>query len=269
MKKKNDTDDTKHTIMICQAIKDSDGKQCTRKSTEEIAKVRYCKQHAQVYKRKLGKAHNTTQREPWAMIGLPEPLPSNGSKVIQKLRRKLLHGPSHGDPAGSIYIYHFEDERKLNYWKIGQTEGSVTERMKKWTAEHGKLATLYGSFNVIRNVRYIERIIQLYLMYCNMHRYPYLEPGYVGQQFHSVWALDPDEVIIDGQENQTQRLIALNKYVEWYKETIEYILSIVEPIVDTLQWQKQGEKKKKELDAKKSETKNDFTSVFPTRVPIV
>ncbi len=231
------------TTIYCQAIKDCDGKQCTRKATVTVnATIHYCKQHYNQAVREKTVATTAVMPEPWAMIGLPEPLKSNSSRFIHKLRRKLFHGPLQGDPGGHIYIYYFEHERILNYWKIGQTEGSVRDRMKKWSAEHGKKVTLYGSFQVERNVRYIEKVIQLYLAYCNMHRYPYLAEG--GQRFHSIWMLDPDEVIVDGQQNEEHRKIALNKYVEWYCESIEHILEIVHPVVDTLVWQKQRERKK-------------------------
>lgn len=218
----------------CISIKE-DGKQCTRlgKHRNESGYF-YCTQHSKIASKE--KAITVHTIEPWTMIGLAEPLKSNGSKMIQKLRKRLFRGPKLDDPSGSIYIYFFEHERPLNYWKIGRTEGTVEKRKDQWSEEHGQEVTIYGEFKVKRNVRYIERIIHLYLAYCNMHRYPY------ELKFHSVWMLDPEEIIMDGQQNHSERLIAKNKHVEWFCEKIENILDIVKPVTETLELQKHHDK---------------------------
>jgi hypothetical protein len=213
----------------CEAIKE-DGKQCTRNQPKDNT---LCTQHQKQDKKK---ATTINDIEPWTLLKLPVPFEANGKSINQKIRTRLKRGPRKNDGAGWIYIYclQHEQNQKLNYYKIGRTNRRVTHRMKEWDDIHkdqGKVK-LIDSHHVEHGIDFCERLIHKYLAYCNMHRYPH------NKGFHSVWALDPNEVIDDGQQRKEgeERPIAKNKHVEWFCEDITDIRAVVEPIVKKKDW---------------------------------
>jgi len=206
------------------------GTQCTRSNTKLFKGVPCCTQHYNVASKKSADAPITTKTpEPWVSLQLSAPFASNGSKTIQKIRRKLQSGPKATDGPGTIYIYSIHSESKLNYWKIGMTERDVDTRMNEWATEHkNKKIVLERTFIVKQNHAFIERVIHLYLAYCRMYRYPH-KSG-----FHSTWYLDPDEIINDGQQltsTKNHELVARRKHVEWFCAPIEKIYEVIKPII--------------------------------------
>ncbi len=204
------------------------GTQCTRKATDVDNDVAYCKQHFDTRHSKT----NVKSIEPWIAQGLAEPLPSNGRRILQKLRTKLKRGPAKGDGAGCIYIYSLKHERHHRYWKIGRTVQDIDERMAQWQDVHGKDVTvvLERVWDLKQGQKWTESVIHLYLAYCRMYRYQ------IESRYHSVWALDPDLVIEDGQQLQFNEspklLVATHKHTEWFHEEWSFMMKIIEPIVE-------------------------------------
>lgn len=206
------------------------GTQCTRrlKPGQEL-----CFQHEKQDKETL---HKQNDAEPWTELDLPEPYKANGAAILQKIRTQLKKGPKKDDGAGFIYIYSLEHESTLNYYKIGLTQRRVTTRMKEWSDIHNERkatqVVLHHQYQVVKGVKFCERLIHLYLKYCNMHRYPYKD-GY-----HSVYALPPNEVLKDGQEkpddddNDKERLVAKSKCIEWFCEELTELDRIVTSITE-------------------------------------
>lgn len=204
------------------------GTQCTRrlKTGQE-----WCYQHEKQQNKQ--DIHKVTDEEPWHKLGLLEPYKANGNPVLQKIRTRLKKGPKKDDGPGFIYIYSLEHESTLNYYKVGLTERRVTTRMKEWSKIHNEQketkVVLHDQYHVTKGVKHCERLIHLYLAYCNIHRYPYKD-GY-----HSVYALPPNKVLNDGQEKKEEegeRLVAKSKCVEWFCEELAEIQRIVQALVD-------------------------------------
>lgn len=191
------------------------GTQCSRKQTST-----YCTQHKKI----VDKGNTSTDLEPWIALKLPAPAEGNGKRNIQKIRTKLRNGPRKTDTAGTIYVYCLESERKrnLNYWKIGRTSRELDVRLSEWKHEHDDPIVLEFSIQAERNVAFVERLIHLYLAYARMIRYPQTK----GNGFHSVWFLDPDEVIEEGKDR-----IAKNKHIEWFCLPINEAIDLIKVLV--------------------------------------
>lgn len=222
--------DAKNVVVYCE-IMTNGGKQCSRPRTKTVNGTSYCTQH---YKSRKDKTKlSIKDMEPWVQLGIVAPFESNGARVLQKIRSKLKAGPAASDGKGYIYIYHLAHERHLDYWKIGRTEQTVDSRLKQWQEEHkGHRVVLSRKYEVPYN-KWAESLIHLYLAYCRMHRYPY------GKGFHSVWALDPNEVIQDGQEvpvdqRGKHKIAAMHKHIEWFKCKREEMLEVTDAICDVL-----------------------------------
>ena len=223
--------DSKNTIVYCEVITDS-GKQCSRRRTKIEDGVSYCTQH---YKLRKSSKKTTTIKdvEPWTEMGILVPYESNGVRILQKIRSKLRQGPKPTDGEGYIYIYYLEHERYLNYWKIGRTQQNVDTRIQQWKDQHpGKKVILYSKTKV-KYQAFVESLIHLYLSYCRMHRYPYKDG------FHSIWALDQDEVIVDGQEipkgeRINHKLVAMHKHIEWFKCDKEEMMEVVDDMCNVV-----------------------------------
>ena len=220
--------DSKNVYIFCETITSS-GKQCTRAKTKmDENGVAYCTQH---YKMRSNPTKSTVKEtEPWDKLNLIDPFHANGSRVLQKIRSRLKAGPDKKkDGKGHIYIYHLAHERHLNYWKIGRTKQSVDTRMQQWQDEHKKRrVVLFRQYSVQYN-KHVESLIHLYMAYCRMHRYPYKDG------FHSVWALDPTEVIEDGQQipkedRDKHKTVAMHKHIEWFKCKEAELLQVVEQL---------------------------------------
>ena len=222
--------DRVNVTILCE-IYTASGKQCSRARTKVEKGVSYCTQH---YKKRADTSKiSIKEPEPWTTLGILAPYEANGVRILQKIRSKLKAGPDKTDRKGFIYIYHLAQERHLDYWKIGRTEKSVDERMDQWQAEHnGHRVVLSRKYEVKYN-KFAEALIHLYLAYCRMHRYPF-EKG-----FHSVWALDPDEVIEDGQEipkadRGKHKIVAMHKHIEWFKCKRDEMLDVTDTICEKL-----------------------------------
>lgn len=204
----------------CQAIKKTDGLNCTRKA---VSGKELCSQHA-----KLGSTVTKKGDVPiWLTLELPAPSPSNSASVMQKIKTRLKRGPKKTDTCGWIYIYSLSTENGLNYYKIGRTNRRVTTRMKEWADVHGKSTSivLHDQYQITTcTVDFCERLIHKYLAYCNMYRYKH-EKGY-----HSTWAVN-GKVLQDGQQCE-ERLVAKNKNVEWFCADLQAIVQVVKPLVD-------------------------------------
>lgn len=233
------TEDVNDTVIAnqCQAIKSSDGLQCTRKLKNNNKGDLFCSQHAS----KAKNVHKCTDVEPWTLLGLVDPYESNGKRILQKIRTKLKKGPKASDGSGWIYIYclQHEEEQKLNYYKVGRTNRRVTHRMKEWDdlhKQHGGAnhkVILKDQYQVTHGIDFCERLIHLYLSYCNIHRYP-TEKG----TYHSVWAMEPRKALNDGQgmKEEGERLVAKNKHIEWFCKDLHEIQAVVKSICTQTKW---------------------------------
>lgn len=114
----------------------------------------------------------------------------------------------------------------------GMTEKHVDERMAEWEEEHKSRVIKRAFYEVQHSVKFVERIIHLYLDYCRVHRTPTSDTKET--LFRSVWASTGE--IIDDEQNKKikddERLVAAHKHVEWFKAPILEIKEFVEPIVE-------------------------------------
>lgn len=206
------------------------GNQCKKAGTYTVGGARYCTQHHEKHIKDSDAVIVTIRdTEPWEKNRLPTPSPENGRRVLQKIRRRIKAGPSPKDTApGCIYIYYLEEEADLNYWKIGRTSRTADERLKEWAAEHKKAKIkLAKQYKVQGHANFIETLIHLYLHYARMYRTPYGDDGH----FHSVWA-STGEIIQDGQETTTERVVAMRKHIEWFCMPFEDVVAVVGALVN-------------------------------------
>lgn len=200
----------------CIAIK-QDGEQCTR--TKGAGQRLYCSHHA-----KSKKTLSTVKSvEPWTLLRLPEPDERNGKRFMQKIRTHLntTHPYSKENPhSGSIYIFYLPREKGLDFWKIGYTTRSVSERMEEWAEKY--TLEVYREYEIPYNVQKTESLIHMYLAYCRVYRYP------TAKGFHSVHKLS-GKVVEEGGE---KRPSAKTKEIEWFHAPIKEILKYVEPITN-------------------------------------
>jgi hypothetical protein len=207
------------------------GRPCSRQAVDGTL----CTQHA-----KMSGVATHVVINPWDGLLLPAPASGNGARANARLRRRLIKGPRPNDPAGFIYVYYYAHEREAGFWKVGKTERTVEERLGEWKRSQGgdvSQLQLQEAFPVRRNVYYIERVIQMYLRYCNVHRYP-IDGG-----FRSVWALDGQPVDNDAVVDNGAPP-AVSKQVEWFHVPLDELLAVVRPLADKLPWQQQQRKKR-------------------------
>jgi Meiotically up-regulated gene 113 len=198
--------------------------QCSRNGSVKRGASYYCAQHAGTSSVKEEK------EEPWDRLGLVRPnVDALGTRALRRLRTKLS-APSSGG-KGFIYVYYFESERALNYYKVGMTERTVEERIKEWARECGAnhVIVLARAYRVERNHKLIERIVHLYLDHVRMYRYP--NESYTA--YKSVWARS-GATIEDGASlkgSTKHDFVARRKQIEWFQVKLHEIERIVESVI--------------------------------------
>jgi hypothetical protein len=214
----------------CAAIT-GQGKPCRRAgiASSSISKRKLCTQHLNLEADKAGKK----VVEPWLAAKLPEPSDKLRAAVLAKLRRKLYNTAKDRGGRGVIYIYYIANETGLNYWKVGMTEKTADQRLSEWMAAHRTRILCKSFYAVKHSVKFVERVIHLYLDYCRMHRTPTSDHTRE-TLFRSVWSATGE--VIDDDQNRVisadaTRLIAKHKHVEWFCAPIAEIKEIVEAIV--------------------------------------
>lgn len=158
-----------------------------------------------------------TVKEPWKTLGLPDPSKELRVSVLKRLGTRLNRGPKLSDSSGYLYVYSLASEEGLNYWKVGMTTRTVTERKKEWQAKHPGFTLVMKEYYHVptKAVRCLERVVHLYLDHRRMHRYPVLE----GKDLISVWSATGAEIEDDASrraKGKKERLVATTKMVEWF-----------------------------------------------------
>lgn len=231
--------------IYCEAITE-EGRQCSRVHKAQHNGYFYCNQHLLMWKRKSKSMSRIHDVEPWVQYQLPVPYESNPGRIMQKIRTRLKNGPKASEmrQPGHIYVYYLEGEEPNNYWKIGMTGRNVDKRLGEWEEElKGSLIILKASYALPRYTKFIEKLIHLYLSYCNIHRYPYVDAKSGQTRMHSLYSLPPNEILEDGQnmKDKSQRLNAMKKHVEWFKEDwdeVEKVVSVLCKVLPTHVWEK-------------------------------
>jgi hypothetical protein len=207
-------------------------KPCSRAGTTKRGTAYYCAQHAS--KIPIAGKEPAPKEEPWDKLGLVRPnMDALGARALKRLRAKLCALPSGGQ--GYIYVYHFEHERALRYFKVGMTERTVGERIKEWARECGHKIVVARTYRVERNHKLIERIIHLYLDHVRMHRYPNEQ----SDAYKSVWARtgatieDADLAALekDSKNKKQHAFVARRKQIEWFCMELGEIERVVESVV--------------------------------------
>jgi hypothetical protein len=154
-------------------------------------------------------------KEPWKTLGLPDPSKELRVSVLKRLVTRLNRGPKSNDSSGYLYVYSLASEEGLNYWKVGMTTRTVTERKKEWQAKHPGFTLVMKEYYHVptKAVRCLERVVHLYLDHKRMHRYPILG----GKALFSVWSATGAEIDDDAsRKRKEERLVATTKMVEWF-----------------------------------------------------
>jgi hypothetical protein len=159
-------------------------------------------------------AKPATVKEPWKTLGLPDPSKELRVSVLKRLVTRLNRGPKPNDSSGYLYVYSLASEEGLNYWKVGMTTRTVTERKKEWQAKHPGFTLMMKEYYHVptKAVRCLERVVHLYLDHRRMHRYPILG----GKALFSVWSATGVAVDANSKQQQKERLVATTKMVEWF-----------------------------------------------------
>lgn len=213
----------------CQAIT-LKGAACSRSGahTSTVSGKHLCTQHLNVE----AKARVIVIKDVWAELGLVTPSKKLTQKALNKLKRKLGNTTSDRGGEGSIYVYSIASEAGSNYYKVGMTEKEADERLAEWAKTHKARILKKCVFKVEKNVKLIERIIHLYLDYCRMYRTPTNDNK--EKLFRSVYKVTGE--IIDDEQNKKigkdKRLVANNKFVEWFHAPITDIKTVIESVVN-------------------------------------
>lgn len=235
----------------CAAIK-KDGKPCPYRGKHLNAQTKkhYCGHHLKMEVvpviairdvEPVRTSVTTVELAPWTKRGLPEPqLKLLDRKVLAKLRRRLSSGPSSKtDEPGCIYVYSLEHEAGHNYWKIGMTTRSMEKRQKEWQSKHPHhTVVLKQCYDIpTKSVKFLERVIHLYLDYRRMYRYP-ITLG-TKHRIVSVWK-STGAGVEDAEwtawndwlvTHPKERLSGRSKLIEWFNLPWEQIAPLIESLV--------------------------------------
>lgn len=199
-----------------------DGKQCTRD-----AKVGdYCTQHS-----KNKPLPPSAAVWWWEKYGLPKPAAEIGAKYLKRIRTRLEKGVKPNDTkAGFIYIYYFEHERGFNLWKVGKTNKTVDERLKKWKSDHHKdnKICLHKSYALPNGgTDLVERTIHDYFKHWNVHRYPQDDGS-----FYNVYSMTGEPFSATKGEPERDYSNKTHKHVEWFHGNVEEIKKVLQKLTE-------------------------------------
>jgi len=143
------------------------------------------------------------------------------------IESKIKSGPRKTDHEGYIYIYYLKSDKRVRYYKIGQTSKTVAKRLKEWERESPSPPQLVGSFKVT-NVKFCERLIHLYLDYARVYRYKLPK-----NRFCTVWK-DTGECVSyqDEKYKERYRLQGKKKQIEWFALKKTEATKLVKQIVE-------------------------------------
>lgn len=171
---------------------------------------------------------------PWVALKLPAPDPKLRKAVCGRLVTRLNRGPNwKSDTAGYIYVFWLRGETGLDYWKIGMTQRTPEDRLKEWRAAMpGHELQVKQVFAVdAACVKFVERVVHLYLDHCRMHRYP------VGRRLLSKWSAtgaeirDADWHALQPTLKAGERVVAMHKMVEWFCAPWSTVQVLIEHVI--------------------------------------
>lgn len=213
----------------CAGIK-KDGKQCENhgKHIEAVSQRRFCGHHVKQMKEE--KEEKKEKKPISSSSTLPPPSTQLRLAVAEKLKTRLLRGPAaKSDSPGYLYVYSLAGEEGMNYWKIGMTTRTMTERKKEWQSKHPNHTLVLKEYYYLPTpvIKFLERVVHLYLDHKRMYRYP------VGKLLISVWSATGEQIHDANwkQQKEPAKLKALGKMIEWFCIPWEEVSPLLDALV--------------------------------------